>query len=94
MGHPRGRRHPRVPLHHLGEGEGRLAGIMDAGVFLPEGVPAHWSIYFGVDDTDRALARVVELGGSIVMPAEDTPYGRLAQASDPTRANFKLVAAS
>jgi predicted enzyme related to lactoylglutathione lyase len=78
----------------LGEGEGQLAGVMDASAFLPEGVPAHWSIYFGVDDTDATLAKIVELGGSIVQPAEDTPYGRLATAADPTGAQFKLVAGS
>jgi predicted enzyme related to lactoylglutathione lyase len=76
----------------LTDGEGMLAGIMDASAFLPEGVPAHWSVYFGVDDADAVLARVVELGGSVVAPAEDTPYGRLATAADPTGAQFKLVA--
>ncbi|HET9441716.1 MAG TPA: VOC family protein [Acidimicrobiales bacterium] len=76
----------------LMEGETMLAGIMDASAFLPEGVPGHWSVYFGVDDTDAALARIVELGGSIVTPAEDTPYGRLATATDPMGARFKLVA--
>jgi hypothetical protein len=76
----------------LVDGEAGLAGIMDASAFLPEGVPAHWSVYFGVDDTDTALARIVELGGSVVQPAEDTPYGRLATATDPTGARFKLVA--
>lgn len=73
-------------------GEDWLAGVMDAAGFLPDGVPAHWSVYFGVDDTDAALAKTVELGGSIVMPAEDTPYGRLAAVADPTGAQFKLVA--
>jgi uncharacterized protein len=76
----------------FGEGDDQLAGIMDAAAFLPEGVPAHWSIYFGVDDTDKALARIGELGGSTVTPAEDTPYGRLATAADSTGALFKLVA--
>jgi hypothetical protein len=65
---------------------------MDASGFLPAGAPAQWSIYFGVDDTDAALARIVELGGSVVAPAEDTPYGRLATAADPTGATFRLVA--
>jgi predicted enzyme related to lactoylglutathione lyase len=74
------------------DGDAMLAGIMDAAGFLPDGVPSHWSVYFGVDDTDVALARTVELGGSVVMPAEDTPYGRLATAADPTGALFKLVA--
>jgi predicted enzyme related to lactoylglutathione lyase len=77
----------------LGEGDGQLAGIMDASAFLPEGVPAQWSIYFGVEDADAALAKIVELGGTITQPAEDTPYGRLAQAADPTGALFKLVQA-
>ena len=76
----------------LRQGEGWLAGIMDASTFLPEGVPAHWSVYFGVEDTNAALARIVDLGGSIVTAAEDTPYGRLATAADPTDAQFKLVA--
>ena len=58
---------------------------------LPEGVPAHWAIYFGVEDTDKALERVVDLGGTVLMPAEDTPYGRLAVAADPTGATFRLV---
>lgn len=68
------------------------AGVMDATAFLPDGVPAHWSVYFGVEDTDAALAKAVQLGGSIVQPAEDTPYGRLATATDATGAQFKLVA--
>jgi predicted enzyme related to lactoylglutathione lyase len=75
----------------LGKDEAALAGIMDAAGFLPEGVPAHWSVYFRVDDTDAALAKTVELGGAVVMPAEDTPYGRLAAATDVTGAAFKLV---
>ena len=77
-----------------GEGEAQQAGIMDAGSFLPEGVPSHWSVYFRVEDADATLAKIVELGGSIVLPAEDTPYGRLATAADPTGAVFKLVAGS
>jgi predicted enzyme related to lactoylglutathione lyase len=73
-------------------GEDPLAGIMDASAFLPEGVPAHWSVYFGVADTDAALAKTIELGGSVVAAAEDTPYGRLATVADPTGATFRLVA--
>jgi hypothetical protein len=75
----------------LAVGEEWLAGIMDANGFLPDGVPSHWSVYFGVDDADAALARVVDLGGSVARPAEDTPYGRLATATDSTGALFKLV---
>jgi len=83
---------PEFRYTTLGEGEGQLAGIMDASAFLPAGVPAHWSVYFSVDDADAALAKITTLGGAVVMGAEDTPYGRLATASDPTGALFKLRA--
>jgi uncharacterized protein len=75
----------------LGEGDDARAGIMDATAFLPDGVPAHWSVYFRVDDADAALASTVALGGSVLRPAEDTPYGRLAQAADPLGTSFKLI---
>jgi predicted enzyme related to lactoylglutathione lyase len=68
------------------------AGVIDASAFLAEGVPSHWVVYFRVGDTDAALAQVVDLGGAVIRPAEDTPYGRMAEASDPTGAVFKLVA--
>ncbi|MGH9004030.1 MAG: VOC family protein, partial [Acidimicrobiia bacterium] len=83
---------PEFRYTTLGEGDAALAGIMDATGFLPEGVPPHWSVIFRVDDADAALAKVTELGGSIVKPAEDTPYGRLAQAADNTGAQFGIVA--
>jgi predicted enzyme related to lactoylglutathione lyase len=81
---------PEFRYTTLGEGESQKAGIMDATAFLPEGIPSHWAVYFEVEDTDKALAQVVQLGGQIVVPAEDTPYGRIAQASDPTGAQFRL----
>ncbi|MGO9196074.1 MAG: VOC family protein [Acidimicrobiales bacterium] len=71
-------------------GEGELAGIMDAEAFLPDGVPAHWSIYWEVDDADAAIAKVKALGGSVVMDATDSPYGRLAAVTDPAGAQLKL----
>jgi predicted enzyme related to lactoylglutathione lyase len=73
------------------EGDTQWAGIMDASGFLPEGVPAHWSVYFHADDADATIAKAVSLGGSVVQPAEDTPYGRLATLTDITGATFKLV---
>jgi predicted enzyme related to lactoylglutathione lyase len=71
-------------------GTGELAGVMDASGFLPDDVPAHWSVYWEVDDVDATVARVKSLGGSVVMDAESTPYGRLATVADPQGAQFKL----
>jgi uncharacterized protein len=74
----------------LGEGENQLAGIMDATISLPESVPAHWAVYFAVTDTDAIVDRAVGLGATVVSPAMDTPYGRLATLADPTGAGFRL----
>ena len=71
----------------LGEGEQALAGIMDDAA-----EPSGWNVYFSVEDVDAALERVEELGGKIVEPAQDTPYGRLARAADPTGTAFRLIA--
>lgn len=82
---------PEFHYTTLQAGGDDVAGIMDASGFLPEGVPAHWSVYFAVDDTDASLAKIGKLEGSTVMAAEDTPYGRLATATDPTGAQLKLI---
>lgn len=75
-------------------GEDWYAGVADAAGFLPEGVPPHWTVYFGVADADAAVAKVEELGGAVLRPAEDTPYGRIAHVADPTGAVFQVVAAN
>jgi predicted enzyme related to lactoylglutathione lyase len=85
---------PEFRYTTLGQGDARLAGIMDASGFLPEGVPARWSVYFRVDDVDSTLSLVTKLGGEVVSGPDDSPFGRLAEAADPTGALFKLVAGS
>ena len=82
---------PEFRYTTLGEGEEALAGIMDSTGFLPEGVPSHWAVYLRVQDTDAAVKTTVDLGGALITPAEDTPYGRIAMVSDPTGAHFRLV---
>jgi len=75
----------------LGEGDDSLAGVMDATSFLPDGAPAYWAVYIAVDDTDAAVVKTTELGGSIVAPAENTPYGRISTITDPTGATLRLL---
>jgi predicted enzyme related to lactoylglutathione lyase len=72
-------------------GEGDLAGVMDAATSLAEGEGSSWFVYWQVDDVDAAVAKAVELGGTILQPAHDSPYGRLAGLADPTAARFKLI---
>jgi predicted enzyme related to lactoylglutathione lyase len=72
------------------DGEGELAGITDGQPFLSEDEPAKWGIYWEVDDIDAAVSKVKALGGSVVIEARDTPYGRLAMVKDPAGAEFNL----
>jgi uncharacterized protein len=74
----------------LDEGEDGKAGVMDASGFLAEGAPSQWFVYFAVEDADKTIAQAEDLGASVVVPAEDTPYGRLATLADPTGAVFRL----
>jgi predicted enzyme related to lactoylglutathione lyase len=67
-----------------------LGGVMDSTQFLPDGVPGYWTVYFGSDDVDATVAKLVELGGSVIRPAEDTPYGRLAAVADPGGVRFSI----
>jgi predicted enzyme related to lactoylglutathione lyase len=72
-------------------GEDQLAGVMDDSVFAPQGSPSYWLTYLAVEDTDAALARVRNLGGTVTRDAEDTPYGRLASVTDPTGATLNVM---
>jgi uncharacterized protein len=71
-------------------GDQQLLGVMDGAAFLPQDVPSHWSIFFGAEDVDKTLQVITGNGGTVLRPAEDTPYGRLAAAADPTGAIFNL----
>ena len=71
-----------------------LAGIMDASAVLPEGAPSHWTIYWDVDDVDASIAQLKDLGGSVVVDAADSPYGRIAAVADPAGARFRIRGAN
>ena len=51
-----------------------------------DGVPAHWLNYFAVLDVDQAVDAVVSEGGTILTPAFDSPFGRMAPILDPAGA--------
>ena len=81
---------PGLRYTTLGGGDA-AAGIMAAGEFLAEGEPSNWQIYFSTADVDRSLERVAELGGTVVNPGFDTPFGRQASVADPNGARFRLL---
>jgi predicted enzyme related to lactoylglutathione lyase len=56
-------------------------------VMQAAGVPSMWNLYIAVDDVDAIVARAVELGGQVAMPAMDVMgKARMAAIMDPTGA--------
>jgi predicted enzyme related to lactoylglutathione lyase len=68
-----------------------VGGIGTLPAEVPAQVPAHWRVYFAVDDCDAAVAKVTELGGSVLRPPMDMPYGRHADVADPQGAMFSVI---
>jgi predicted enzyme related to lactoylglutathione lyase len=46
---------------------------------------------FEVDNTDAAVARVMDNGGEVVVSAQDCPYGRMAVVQGCCGATFNLL---
>ena len=68
-----------------------VGGIGEYPEGTPAEVPAAWATYFAVTDTDAAMAKVTELGGSVVQPPNDTPFGRIGVVADNHGAVFSLI---
>ena len=66
-------------------------GMLPMNEHMPEHVPSYWMPYFQVADADAGLAKVKELGGSVMMGPTDIPKtGRFVIANDPQGAMFAL----
>lgn len=72
-------------------GENSVAGMLPMPDMVPAEVPNHWLVYFGVDDTDAAVAKAGELGGTVIVPPTDIPPGRFAVVADPDGAAFAVI---
>lgn len=77
-----------------GTGPEQAVGGLGAQGALPAGTAPHWRTYFGVADTDAAVAHVVELGGRRLSGPSDSPYGRVARVSGPAGEQFSLMSTS
>lgn len=74
------------------EVDGKVVGGIGAlSADVPAEVPAHWRVYFAVDDADQAVDEVVRLGGDVLSPPQDMPYGRHADVADPQGARFSVL---
>lgn len=80
-----------MPYTEFKIGGESIAGMMPMPPMIPREVPPHWLVYFAVDDTDAALEKAKELGGSVRMPPMDVPVGRFSVLSDPRGATFAVI---
>jgi predicted enzyme related to lactoylglutathione lyase len=72
----------------LKQGDVTVGGAMAA----PPGVPSHWLVYVGVEDTDVSARKIAELGGKVLVPPTTVPdMLRFACAMDPTGAAFGIL---
>jgi predicted enzyme related to lactoylglutathione lyase len=55
------------------------------------GMPKGWSTCFAVASADDAVRKVESGGGKVLMPAQDSPYGRFAVLQDPWGAGFSVM---
>lgn len=76
-----------------GPGEQASWGLGDATGVMPEAA-AGWRVYFGVEASEPALAKVAELGGTVLDGPVDSPFGRIATIADPCGASFQISAMS
>ena len=74
----------------LKHGEKMLGGIMQIDPAWGELHP-QWVIYFSVANTDETVATAVKLGGKLMGPIDDSPFGRFATLVDPSGATFKVI---
>jgi hypothetical protein len=65
-----------------------MGGMMEQ----PDGAPAHWMVYFSVEDVDDTLRTMDEHGGTLYFGPHDIEVGRLAVVSDPQGAVFSIIA--
>lgn len=67
------------------------SGVMDATEMMQPGQPNAWLVYFLVENTEEAIAKIQELGGTVLVPAMDSPYGRMAVIADPVGVVFNII---
>lgn len=68
-----------------------IGGALDMTGRVPDEVPPHWMVYFGVDDCDATVAKVADLGGAKLVGPIDLPVGRFAVVRDPQGAHFAVI---
>jgi len=73
------------------QGDASIGGMMDVSGRLPDQVPAHWLVYFAVENADAAVETAKSAGGAVSFGPIDIPAGRFAIVTDPHGAAFAVI---
>jgi predicted enzyme related to lactoylglutathione lyase len=73
-------------VKNAGRGNGGIRELGD------QPAPPHWLPYFGIDDIERGLAKVTELGGSTLAGPIDIGIAKIGIVQDPQGATFAIYA--
>ena len=68
-----------------------VGGMMAKPPMVPAEVPPNWGVYFAVDGLDASMAKVTELGGTVLMGPMPTPAGPFATCLDDQGGAFYLI---
>jgi predicted enzyme related to lactoylglutathione lyase len=70
-----------------------LGGLMEISEDLPADMPAHWQVYFIVENADAAIEMAESMGAKLGFGPIDIPVGRLATLVDPQGAVVSITEA-
>jgi predicted enzyme related to lactoylglutathione lyase len=73
------------------EGGKSVGGMFPMGDDFPDEVPAHWIVYFAVEDADAATEKAKEGGAQVRAEPFDSEAGRFSVLTDPHGAAFALI---
>jgi len=68
-----------------------VGGLFRMGDDFPDEVPAHWIVYFAVEDADAATEKARENGATVRAEPFDNEAGRFSILTDPHGAAFALI---
>jgi uncharacterized protein len=68
-----------------------VGGMFQMGDDFDEDIPAHWIVYFAVEDADAATEKAKEGGATVRAEPFDNEAGRFSVLTDPHGAAFALI---
>ncbi|WP_067681341.1 VOC family protein [Nocardia miyunensis] len=68
-----------------------VGGMNDDTLTPGDPMPTYWLTWFQFDGVDTAAERVAELGGTVLMPPSDSPFGRMTMVVGPQGETFGVI---